>query len=103
MEPGNFGQLHWKFGFEEGEIYYARPYDNFIKIWWTGNTVEMGEILTSDWNLIDITHNLDYFVQVEKKIYSEVDTLKNYTDELRNSKKSDLPALAAEMVQQSKM
>ena len=103
LEPGTYGPLRWHFGFEGGEIYYTLPYSNFVKIWWGGDTENIREILSSDHHLIDISKELDYFVDLEKKIYSELDQLKQETDAHRNSKKQNLSALAAEVVQQSKV
>lgn len=103
MEKGHYGPLHWHFGFEGGEIFYTMPYENFIKIWWSGEAANVKEILSSDPNLINISKELDYFVGLEKKIYSELDKLRQETDALRNSKKQDFPAPTPEVVQQSKV
>jgi hypothetical protein len=45
------------------------------EIRWTGLPVEAREIIVSDERLLDLTKNLDYFVQLEMATYDKVERL----------------------------
>lgn len=79
--PGDFGQLRWNFGTENGTIIYGEGEDS-IQIWWTGAVVDPSEVVGSDKRFENIVDNLDFFVEVEKLIYGELEKLQEKLDEI---------------------
>jgi hypothetical protein len=84
--PGSAGQLRWNFDLSTGTIIYGNEDDKtFFQIWWTGDPVHPTDIRGSDQRFRFLAHDLEFFIQIERCVYEEMEKLQ---EEL-----SDLPVI----------
>lgn len=101
-QSGSCGELSWKISPDCGKLTISK--DATVSISWSGHADTPTDIQGSDSRFCDISNNLDWFTQVEKNIYDELDAHERYLDELDSrvvgEMKSDNAQLAE--IEQSK-
>ena len=67
---------------EGGILEYDNCEDDYhVALWWSGRVYEIEGISVSDSVITDVKNNLDYFVNVEKRIYNILEEFENYQED----------------------
>lgn len=75
-QEGTHGPLTWNFSPEDGQVTYCDLVEDLaITISWVGSPLEIQEIHGNDPRFCEIVNHLEWFTQVEQKIYSTLEDL----------------------------